>query len=250
MPAGWTLAAATLASAEMPTRLVNVSGVGDISISKRRKSRHLRISVSSTGGVRVAIPYWTPYSVGIAFAKSRDEWIKLQLAKNRLPTLRTGQRIGSRHRLVFYGLDGLSGVKTRVLTNEIQVTASADFNDEEVQVAAYMACERALKTEAEQDLPPRLKTLAAGNNFNYNSVRVRKLTSRWGSCSTAGKISLSYYLVQLPDQLIDYVMLHELVHTLNLHHGQKFWSDFEAILPGARQLQKEILAYKPRVEPA
>jgi predicted metal-dependent hydrolase len=113
-----------------------------------------------------------------------------------------------------------------------------------------MACERALKKEAQTALPARLRELARQHKYRYGKVRIKKLTSRWGSCSAKNDISLSYFLVQLPAEFIDYVILHELVHTKYLNHGPDFWSAFTNALPSARRLQKQIKAYHPRVEPA
>jgi hypothetical protein len=56
--------------------------------------------------------------------------------------------------------------------------------------------------------------------------------------------------MQLPWHLIDYVLLHELVHTKHLHHGKDFWDEFKIALPEARKLQKEMHGYKPQVKPA
>jgi predicted metal-dependent hydrolase len=79
-------------------------------------------------------------------------------------------------------------------------------------------------------------------------VQIRKLTARWGSCSSAKVITLSYYLMQLPWPLIDYVLLHELSHTEHMNHGSDFWGKFESVLPGAKVLRKEIRTYKPLVQ--
>jgi len=97
-------------------------------------------------------------------------------------------------------------------------------------------------------LPQRVQYLASKHGFSYKQIRVRKLTARWGSCSNNGVITLSYYLLQLPWNLIDYVILHELTHTRHLHHGPNFWTEFKKVLPSAKLLQKEIRSYKPQVQ--
>ena len=110
---------------------------------------------------------------------------------------------------------------------------------------AVRAAERAMKKEAEQLLPSRLADLARKHNYSYSSVTVRKLVSRWGSCSSHKVISLSYFLMQLPWELIDYVILHELAHTKRMNHSPDFWEELEKTCPNARQLRKQIKEFRP-----
>ena len=70
---------------------------------------------------------------------------------------------------------------------------------------------------------------------------------RWGSCSSDQMITLSYFLMQLPWDLIDYVILHELAHTKHLNHGPGFWSELEALCPDARARRKSIKEFRPAI---
>ena len=70
----------------------------------------------------------------------------------------------------------------------------------------------ALRKTAKEVLPARLHELAARYSFEYNSVRIKHNSSNWGSCSRKGNINLNLNLVRLPDELRDYVILHELCH--------------------------------------
>ena len=81
-----------------------------------------------------------------------------------------------------------------------------------------------LKKEGKRILPERLKRLAAANGFKYSRCSVREMHTRWGSCNQKGNISLNAYLMLLPDRLIDYVLLHELCHTVEMNHGERFWA--------------------------
>ena len=90
-----------------------------------------------------------------------------------------------------------------------------------------------------------LQQLADQYGFAYNSVSMKQLKARWGSCSHKRDITLNIFLMQLPWQLIDYVLVHELVHTKVLHHGQDFWTSFAACLPDAKKRRSELRAYHP-----
>ena len=73
-------------------------------------------------------------------------------------------------------------------------------------------------------LPPRLEALAKKHGFRSSRCSVRNVQSRWGSCTSRGSINLNIHLVLLPDRLIDYVLLHELCHTVEMNHSDRFWA--------------------------
>lgn len=228
----------------MAGKTVVIDGVGEVLLQKNRRSRSLKITLLANGKVRVSLPMWAPYQTAIAFAKSKAEWID---QNRQTPTeLASGMRIGKAHHLYFVRGDKL---RTRVQRNRIEVFVGPGqhSSDREVTIAAQKAINRALRSEAEQLLPQRLAELASNHGFTYTSVQVRHLKSRWGSCDHNQNITLNFFLMQLPWELIDYVLLHELVHTKHLHHGKDFWDTFEAALPTAKQLRKTMRAYKPAV---
>jgi len=229
----------------MPQKALHVAGLGEISVYKRKNSRNLRLTITPHGQVKVSIPYWTPYAVGAAFAKSRADWIKQRQQTHKIPRLNPGALIGKTHHLYFRRVPGLANTRTRVADSVVSVISPLPFEDPSVQAIAYSACERALKLEAEAILPKRLSVLAEQHGYRYRKVRVRKLTSRWGSCSSKNDISLSYFLIQLPWELIDYVIIHELVHTKHLNHGSDFWQAFEKALPATRTRRKQLKNHQP-----
>ena len=101
-----------------------------------------------------------------------------------------------------------------------------------------------LRAQAKQELPPRLAELAALHGFHYNKVFIKNNVSNWGSCSSLGNINLNLRLVELPSQLRDYVMLHELCHLRYLNHGREFHALLESVCPGHRALARELRAHR------
>ncbi len=88
-----------------------------------------------------------------------------------------------------------------------------------------------LRPQAERELPARLLELAAQHGYHVAGVTVRSQRSRWGSCSPAGRISLNWRLAQVPPQVRDYVLLHELTHLAVSNHSPRFWKALEAVCP-------------------
>jgi predicted metal-dependent hydrolase len=122
-----------------------------------------------------------------------------------------------------------------------------DFDDERTQQTLHALFERALRHEAVRVLPSRLKMLAARYDFDCAGVTVRNTKTRWGSCSSKKRISLSTSLMLLPEYLIDYVLLHELCHTVEMNHGERFWQLMDRVTGGhARTFRRELkMNYKP-----
>ena len=101
-----------------------------------------------------------------------------------------------------------------------------------------------IKKDAREILERRLAELAQLHNFQYNRVSIRNQRTRWGSCSSKDNISLNMKLLHLPNQLIDYVLLHELVHTRVKNHSKDFWNELETVVPNARMMDNKLREYQ------
>lgn len=234
----------------MATKQVHIPDIGPVTLYKRRGNRSLRLSVGLNGEVRVSLPYWVPYKAAEEFAKGKMQWIAAHQDKHSVE-LEHGMHVGKSHRVFFERVLSADKITTHVTATDIRVTHPASLNSTHptVQAKAHAASLRALRKEAEQLLPQRLKTLAWQNGFTYTSVGVKQLKSRWGSCSSNQEIILNLFLMQLPWSLIDYVLMHELTHTKVMQHGQPFWEELEKHMPNAKALKREINTHQPVLSP-
>jgi predicted metal-dependent hydrolase len=230
----------------MPSKKFELATDLPVTIYKRRGNRNLRLSVSGTGEIRVSIPAWAPYKTGLDFARSRRGWI---LEQSRQPVLLThGQPIGKAHHLEF-AIKPVSRPSGRLKGSTVVISHAPEHDtfSPGVQAAARRASEKALRAQAEHLLPQRLAVMAKTHGFSYNSVSIKRLKGRWGSCDQTANIVLNLFLMQLPWELIDYVLLHELVHTRVLRHGPDFWSVMESVAPDAKSLRTAMLRHQPVV---
>ena len=154
----------------------------------------------------------------------------------------------------FFKLTLVSGQRERFLSRselgEMQIICppDADFSDEKLQAWLRNVIEEALRRNAKIVLPPRLYMLSMQHNLPYKSVKINSSRGRWGSCSARKAINLSYFLVLLPQHLIDYVLLHELCHTREMNHGDRFWSLLDSLTDGkALALREELKNYKTEI---
>ena len=113
-----------------------------------------------------------------------------------------------------------------------------------------------LQTQKKQELPEidkkiarkvlcrRIGELAQLHNFVYNRISIRKQKTRWGSCSSKDNINLNMNLLHLPSELMDYVLLHELVHTKVKNHSNDYWDELETVVPNARIIDRKLKEYQ------
>lgn len=98
--------------------------------------------------------------------------------------------------------------------------------------------------EAKSKIIKRLEDLSLKYGFSYKRVFIRNQKTRWGSCSAKNNINLNIKLARLPDELLDYVILHELVHTKVKNHGPKFWEELDKILGDAKAIDVKMRPYR------
>lgn len=233
----------------MAFKTVDIEGIGQIRLRKYRKSRSLRISIDANGLISVSLPTWLPYASAIAFAKQKQDWIASHLKRNATSPLLHGQQIGKTYRLEFIPKNGQSTIAARVgrATITVHHPVTTDPLSKDAQLHARNAVLRALRKEAESILPDRLHEMAGVLGYEYSSVSIKRLKSRWGSCSSSNHIILNMFLVQLPWELIDYVILHELNHTVHPHHQRDFWTGMTQHMPDAKIRRKRLKEYRPAI---
>lgn len=100
------------------------------------------------------------------------------------------------------------------------------------------------RAEARRLLTGRLAELAARHGFRYNRVFIKSQRTLWGSCSARNNINLNIHLLRLPEELRDYVLVHELVHTRHKNHSRAFWRELDRILGNGKHLQRKLRAFR------
>lgn len=238
----------------MANKIIYIKGIGEVLLKKTKRASRLSIRVKPFVGVVVSLPMRISYKTAEAFILEKQDWIKKSLSqmekieeKRSIFTEKT-QFCTLWHCLKLKKAKG-KRFYTQITEKEIIVKYPNDIpvRDERIQAGIRRAIEKAWLAEAKEIFPKKTKELAKKHKFEYKNLSIKNTISRWGSCSYNNHISLSLHLMRLPEYLIDYVILHELCHTIEKNHGKNFWALLEKVSPGARKLAKELKKYNARI---
>lgn len=185
-----------------------IEGVGWVHFRRSKKARRISIRIRPCHDVEVLLPLYSGLYSGEKFVLRKSTWIKS--TQDRIRKRNNGSMLLEKH-------------------------------PEYEQIIAGW------RKAALDYLPARLNEMALKYNFHYSKVSLRNNKTRWGSCSHKNNISLSIRLMRLPRHLADYVILHELVHTVHKNHGKEFWALLEEITGNARGLDRELSQYHPEL---
>jgi predicted metal-dependent hydrolase len=239
-----------------------VEGLGQVLVRRRKGLRALKLSVRNDGRVAVLVNSSTPLFLVKRFVIEHEEWIKLNLKKHLGEGLLKdgiliydGQAFGVRAK---FKIEARDGSEVSFKFNKADFTITILISSERIEDGAvrlslvekdYLEGQviEALRVEAQQILPLRLNQLAKMNELYFGTVRVRNVKSRWGSCSYQNNISLSLWLMILPEALRDYVLVHELVHTVHKNHSKQFWQAVEEIVPDYAAKKRQLKKYAAQV---
>lgn len=221
-----------------------LSGVGEIEIKKSARAKRVILSIRHDGAPRVTVPRHVPHSYGRLYATKHQQWLMDHIERTTEILIISGSRVGQKHTVEFKKGEKLSSRVGKSMI-VVSVPSSLSTDSSEVQAEALKACTRAMRRQAEAYLPSRLYEIANERGYTYKAVRCKALKTRWGSCSSNGIINLNIWLMQLTDELIDYVIAHELTHLHHQHHQADFWRELETMIPNYKQLRKELKAHRP-----
>ena len=206
----------------MPT--VNDEEFGTITVRRSARATQVRLRVAPDGTLRASMPMYAPLFLLKRLVKSSRPQLRTMLSQAQPHTTYSdGQQIGKSHTLIVRR----GATKINVTRNKqhiiVDLPSDATLNDPAVVRKIRDVSGNALRIEAKSYLPKRLHYLAEQLGFSYGKVRFSHASSRWGSCSSEKTISLNNALMKLPFEPIDYVLVHELAHTVELNHGENFW---------------------------
>lgn len=230
------------------SRSEEFSEIGPVRFRRIKKAKRVSIHVKPFEGVVVTVPYRVSFDEARRIVHQHRAWIVKRLAAARAEEsavsldLSEGKVVVTRRhimRAVACDTPAASWtLKDGALT--IFYPQETSLADPSAQAAVRTGLAAAYRAEAKMLLPERVAYWAERFGFTYSHVVIKNMRSRWGSCTARDVINLNLHLMRLNDSLIDYVILHELVHTRVRNHGSGFWKQLQAHLANAKELDAQL----------
>ncbi len=219
---------------------VTLAVLGATVLVERKRQKNMYLSVLPDGGIRVTCPVSARDGDVAAFVASHADWLRARLAEVRARResekrlLLTGDAIPlwGRPRALVVRPGRPWGVE---LDGETLVMTAPDRSAKEER---EILLGRFYSAQMEEAAPPLLRRWRDFLGVRPAGFAVRRMTSRWGSCSArTGRISLNLRLAEKDPRCLEYVVVHELCHLLAPDHSPAFWSHVARCLPGWRELR-------------
>ena len=209
-------------------QIINIAPIGEVIFIRSKKAKkNISIKIDSSGSVRVSYPYHINIREAKKLVNKKKDWIKKSKKKFQ------------NHKTILNLVDGdiLQTLLTKFViirnTKELLVreknntvcfhipNSIKELEHHKIIIQKFII-ER-LRNDAKKYILPQLKLFSQELKMYYNQVRIKNVKSRWGSCSIQNNLNFNLNLMLLSKDLIDYVILHELAHTVEKNHGKKFW---------------------------
>ncbi|BDX39366.1 hypothetical protein CYCD_27210 [Tenuifilaceae bacterium CYCD] len=224
--------------------------IGPVSYKRNLRAKRISIRIKRTGEVKVTIPNLSSFRVAEEFVLSKSFWISQKIKEietHKQNIIANG--FATRAHVITFKSSKSDNIVIKFGTPNVEIEhpETLHIQHASIQDTAKRAIERAYRTEAQEYLPERISVLAQQKGFKFNKLTIRNSFTRWGSCSAKNNINLSLHLMKLPNELIDYVILHELCHTVQKNHGPKFWELLNLKTDGQAKLYaKEVKKYSTK----
>lgn len=181
--------------------------LGEITLAQSPRARRITVTVRASS-VRLTYPRGVSRSRALEFLATKLDWVE--------------------------------STRTRLAAKQAALPPSLPPDEQRARIEQ-------LRRAAREDLPPRIARIAAQTGLHYGRLSIRASRTKWGSCSGRNDISLSLFLMTLPEHLRDFVILHELCHTVHHDHSPRFHALVDRLSGGREKaLNRELKAFTIR----
>jgi len=238
-------------------KTITVPDVGLVLITKKTNASRIKLRIHPQKGVLVTIPYFAKFSEAERFVNQNISWLQEKLAaqteKKKLKGFAPDTVFKTRKLDLLFQPYTKAGIKAMLKGFDMVVYYNHEevkFDNEDVQDFIKKFILKSLKVEGSEFLLERLNEISLGTGIKYKSGRVGTAGTRLGSCSSRNDIMLSCRLMLLPDELIDYVILHELSHIIHKNHSERFHDLLNKLAGGkSKELNKSLKKHSISIEP-
>lgn len=176
--------------------------LGEVTLAQTPRARRVSIRVKASGDVRLSFPFGISQRRALAFLEAKVEWVE--------------------------------AVRERLARKQEALPPKLPPEELKARIEE-------LRRAAREDLPARIARLSAATGLRYEKLSIRASRTKWGSCSGRNHISLSLFLMGIPEHLRDFVILHELCHTVHHNHSPRFHALLDRLVGGREKELNDAL---------
>ena len=204
----------------------------------RTKRKSLAITINEKGELIIHAPKNMPIQEIMAFVEKKKAWINKK-SRDISSILEKNREIVNYNEIFFLGkrykVVETKGILNPYLTNDtLLIESSNNINKKKKILKEWYL------SNIETTLVPKLQNISTTMNLNYKYLQIINSKAKWGMCDSMQTIYLNWKLLMLNQELVDYVMIHELSHLIELNHSEKFWKIVGSLLPNYKQYQQII----------
>lgn len=200
----------------------------------RSKVKNIRISVNRDGEVKFVIPMRYPIKELEKIVEQKKSWIEKKI--KHFESLKAGFYLNDNE--ILY----LGRKYTFILTDELKNRHIINEEKREIYTGIDLSDERTrnrwLTYEARRVIAERVNIINKGGRFKYSSIFIRNQKTKWGNCSGKRNISFNWRIIKAPVDVIDYLIIHELIHLEEMNHSKVFWEKVSQIYPDYKEANK------------
>jgi len=227
---------------------MTASTLNDLTYTIRRTERRRTASLQIVNGlVTVVVPTTLSDEQVSKIVSSRLKEIQKTVAQQRQVMRKTESEFVSGHGFMYLGrtyrlkIYRTGSGQTGLRNGRIEIWSSHGLNQTDSEIKQSLT--NWYQSRAEEKFQERLKIYANKVGVSVSSLSLRDMKTKWGSCTTKGKITLNWRLILAPTRIIDYVIVHELCHVVCHDHSRKFWSKVMRVLPDYEQRRDWLNQY-------
>ena len=213
-------------------------------VRRSARARNARIVVHPWDGIEVVVPARAPANTAERLVRAHGDWLLARLAERPAAPqpLTDGALIPWRGgRLPVHVRPGAGRARLTDLGLSVAVADVADH------AAVRAAVERVARAEARRLLTGEVAAAASALGVHVAALSIRDARTRWGSCTSTGRLSFSWRLVLAPPEVLRYVAVHEVCHIVEPNHQPPFWALVDRMLPGWRAQRLWLRRHGPEL---
>ena len=212
----------------------------------RSNRKTMAIHVNKVAEVEVRVPFHVKEREIKAFVNQKQDWIRKHLSKI--------QEAQANRQAFVLGYGSILRLAGREYFLRERAGNGAGFDGQCFYLPANLpddmikqALIQVYEQLAKQVLTGRTKEFSEVTGWMPAGVKVNRAKTRWGSCSSKGNINFSWRLIMAPEEVIDYVVVHELAHLQEMNHSPRFWAEVASVLPDYKERQKKLKEFQKQI---